>query len=114
MRHFEIGEANDYCTRSDQVKYERLSRLTLYGHLSAGIIQVHLTAEKIVRIYASEQQVGIGKSGGRASSSITYRARVGAGALRSYVQAPALIHPGYTSTTGTDFNNVNYWYPQDV
>ena len=70
-------------------------------------IELHLAAEKIIRIEITEHQIGVGHRRLRAALAIAHRAGIGARAVRPDFEQSERIDPGDAAAAGADLDHVD-------
>ena len=88
------------------------AHVELAGHRAEGLscrvhVELHLPAEKIVRVEVAQDEVCVGDRGARAATAVAGRPRLGAGAVRPHLEKPQGVHPGDAAAAGADLDHVD-------
>ena len=71
-------------------------------------VEFHAAAQEVVRIEVSEDQVGIGDGRLGPAQAVADRARVRPGRLRSDLEQPELVDPGYRTSPRPDLDHLDH------
>ena len=85
---------------------ERLGNMRLNGPPSGFAIELHPSAEEVIRLEVAQHQIGVGAGRQLAAAAVARWPRLGTGALWTHAEQAAIVDPADRSTAGADGVNV--------
>ena len=87
---------------------ERARNRSVDGFAGRLDVELHLTAKKLIRIEAPQQEIGVGNRGLGSAFAIAGGTRIRSGTHRPDLERSRVIHFRDAATAGTDFNRVDH------
>ncbi len=108
QRHLGDRDLDDRLRRRHRVEPEGLGDFRVDAPQRTFGIELHLPAQKIIRIEAAKDHVGVGDGGLAAAAAIADGPGIGARALRSDLERAHVVAPGDRAAAGADLDHVDH------